>query len=310
MNFIVNSSLLKDDLLKIAIWNANSGLELKEVCRNDKMDILILEGLQIQSVNKGKAQCLKMIPMNNNKPFPHIYRFTKEKEKGAVYADFLEVSELGRALESCKRRKVKILIQLKIGKEVKFTRRQSILMAALLWNSFFYAGDYYDRPFGKEIVFDGVHIAYDKGTLNIVTGLIRRINEMAMNEDKDVIMSSESGDIKTIAMESNFIVTSIDSITSPPKIPFVVLMNDENTKVIENLKPCETFKGTVRRLNKKGRFATLKRLISRNPKSGTTGFSSFKIFVVFTLISTILIIIIVFYRFKRKSTAEPPFEIE
>ena len=301
---IVNSRLLNEGLTKIAVWNANSGLELKEVCRNDKMDILILEGLQIQPVNKGKSQCLKMLPFkssNNYKPFPHVYRYTKEKEKGAVYADFLEVSELGRALESCKRRKVKILMQVKIGKEVKFTHRQMILMSVLLWNSFFYSGDYYDRPFGKEIVFDGIHFIYENGTLNLSNNLMKRLNEMAKFEDQKVILSSQSSDIKVIPSESNFIITTPDLITTktaPEKFPFIVLTSSDESKTIEKFKNFKMFKGTAKILNKTSRLTGLKTLISRNPNNDTSGLSIFAIFLIVTFL--IFTSVIFFYNSKCK----------
>lgn len=308
VEIIVNASPINDEvMMKIAMWSADSGLELKEVCRNDRMNILILEGLQITSVNDGKLPCLKMLPLGmspNFKPFPHIYRYEKEKDKGAVFPDFLEVSELGRALESCKRRKVKILVQVKIDKEVKLTHRQTILMSVLLWNSFFYTGDYYDRPFGKEIVFDGIHFIYEKGTSNISNNLMKRINEMAKFEEQKIILSSQSNDIKdikAIPSESNFIITSPDSITTktaPGNFSFVVLTSSDGSKMAEKFKNFKTFKGTATRLNKNSRIAGLKTLISRNPKNETSGIP---IFAILLFLSSIVFISgIIFYNFKRK----------
>lgn len=301
---IVNAMLFKEGLTNISLWNANSGLELKEVCRNDRMDILILEGLQIQPENKGKSQCLKMLPLgvsHNYKPYPHVYRYTKEKDKGAVFPDFLEVSELARALESCKRRKVKILMQVKIGKEIKFTNRQTILMSVLLWNSFFYSGDYYDRPFGKEIVFDGIHFVYEKGTSNLSNNLMKRINDMAKFGEQKVILSSQSSDIKIIPSESNFIIASSDLITTktaPEKFPFIVLTSSDESKTVEKFKNFKMFKGTARRSNKNSRLVGLKTLISRNPNNETGGLSIFAIFLILTLF--IFTSVIIFYNFKRK----------
>lgn len=302
---IVNATVLDEKLklLKVAIWNSKSGLELKEVCRNDKMDILILEGLQVKPANKGKSQCLKMLPIQNQKPFPHVHRHTQEKEKGAVYADFLEVSELGRALESCKRRNVKILIQLKIGKEVKFTRRQTILMSALLWDSFFYSGDYYDRPFGADIVFDGIHFVYENGTSNLSNGLMKKIKDMAEFEERKVILSSESGEIKMIPSESNFIITSDASIsakTAPTNVPFIILTPADESKTIEKFKDYKMFKGVVMKLNKSSRLTGLKSLTSRNPKIKEDGPPIFFILSIAALL--IFSSIFIYYKFKHKSS--------
>ena len=60
-SFANNLSINKG--LKVAIWNANSGMELREVCRTEKIDILIVEALQVQPFNGGKSQCLKMLSM-------------------------------------------------------------------------------------------------------------------------------------------------------------------------------------------------------------------------------------------------------
>lgn len=309
MIVIVNATVLDEKLSKIAIWNSKSGLELKEVCRNEKMDILILEGLQVKPVNKGKSQCLKMLPIQNQKPFPHVHRYMQEKEKGAVYGDFLEVSELGHALESCKRRNVKILIQVKIGKEVKFTRRQTILMSSLLWDSFFYSGDYYDRPFGTEIVFDGIHFVYENGTSNLSNNLMIKINEMSEFGERKVILSSESNEIKMIPSESNFIITSAASITTktaPKTVPFVILSSADESKTVEKFKDYKMFRGTVKKLDKSSRLAGLKSLTSRNPKVTEDGPSIYLILLIAALI--IFVSVLVIYKFKKSKSTKKEIE--
>lgn len=300
---------MDNKLLKVAIWNSKSGLELKEVCRNEKMDILILEGLQVKPVNKGKSQCLKMLPIKNQKPFPHVHRYTQEKEKGAVYADFLEVSEFGHALESCKRRNVKIMIQVKIGKEVKFTRRQTILMSSLLWDSFFYSGDYYDRPFGTEIVFDGIHFVYENGTSNLSNSLMKKINEMSEFGERKVILSSESNEIEMIPSESNFFITSAASITlktAPKNVPFVILSSADESKAVEKFKDYKMFKGVAKKLDKSSRLTGLKSWTSRNPKVTGNKPSIYLILFIAALIISISMLII--YKFKQHKSSKKEIE--
>lgn len=302
---IIRASITKNELLKIAIWNANSGLELKEVCRSEKMDILILDGLQVQV--KGRSHCLKMLQLgssqNRFKPFPHIHLFTKEKKKGAVYAEYFDVSELGRALESCKQSNVKIFIQVKMRKNLKLTRRKTILLSSILWNSFFYNGDYYDRPFGHEIVFDGIHLSFERETLNLSRNLINRMNEMAQNEGREISFSSESGNLNNALMESNFIIVPQDSITAktaPTEVPFAILTTDENSKKIEQFRNCKMFRGKAKKLCKTSRLASLKRLMSRNPKNLTSGPSIFAILLIVGLF--IIFLLISFYVFKWTTT--------
>jgi hypothetical protein len=302
-----NTIIMKEEsLLRVAIWNAKSGLELKDVCQNENMDIIILDGLEVQPMNKGKSQCLKMLPIHNQKPFPHVHRYTKTKDKGAVYADFLEVSELGRALESCKRRNVKILIQLKIGNEVKFTIRQSILMSVLLWDSFFYSGYHYDRPFGNEIVFDGIHVVHGKLKSNLSNILMKKIKEMAEFEDRNLILSSESSEIKMIPTLSNFIITSaglITAKTAPKNVPFIIVTSADESKTVENFQNNKMFKGTAKRLNKNNRLIRLKSSISRHSENKEIGLSILAIFFIVALL--IFTSLVIFYSFKQKLSKKP-----
>ena len=259
--------------MKIALWNANSGLELKEICRNDKMDLLIVEGLQVLASGKNSENVLKMIPMGpkNSKPFPHFYRFFKEKSKGAFYGEFLDVSELGEGLQSCKLRHVKLMLQVKIESNVKMTRRKMILLSTLLWNSFLSDGNHYERPFGSEIAFDGIHFVYDKSAVDLVGKLIKNLRETAWNDEKEIILSSAESNFNfnpnRFVKESNFVITN-DSKSIPSNISFAVTMslNEKNSHVAKKYEGNKSFYGTVKILCKMDRLGKLKRLISRNPK--------------------------------------------
>lgn len=245
----------KNSNLRIGVWNATSKLDLMRVCNseNDQLDILIVDGLKVVPIKKRKVQSLslKMIPMGagNNRPFPHYHRYKNEMRKGAVYADFLDASELGKGLEACRRRNIKVMIQVTLGKDLKeFKLRKSILLASLLWNSFFAEGYFHDRPFGPDFSFDGIHFVHDSKLLNPISSIMKRLKEMAENDgERELILGNECGD-KTIAIGySDFIITSAE-LASTMRVPFFVA---NTVKGLEEIKKNQYFKGTSKKLDKK-----------------------------------------------------------
>lgn len=311
--FFIFSAVLAS---KINLWNANFGLEIKEVCDHDDLDILIIEGLQLipttfkSSKKTSIAHVLKMSGMgpNHSAPFPHYYRFFKEKTRGAVYADFLNVKGLGEALKSCLRRKVKIVLQVKIESDSNtLTRRKRILLSSLLWNSFIGDGKYFDRPFGQEISFDGFHFVHDKATVSVVTQLVKRLSEMAWNSEKEIILSTGSSDFKynsgRMVSESAFVITN-DPKSVDGKIPFAVVLTGNEKNLDDSFKRSKSFYGIVRVLSKKNRFEALKKLLSRNPSSSNS--SSIGLIIVLGSVSVSLILLSYagYYLWKLKRTPE------
>ena len=291
---ILNANVLYKEFLRIAIWNSSSGLELKEVCQNDKMDILILEGLRVKSMSKGKSHCLKMLPVQNQKFFPHAHRQILDKGKGAVYADYLEVSELGQVLDICKQRNVKVLIQVEIRKQIKLTRRQTILMSVLLWNSFLSSSYYYDRPFGADFVFDGIHFVHDSGTLNISHNLMKKIRNISEFEDRRVILSSESSDIKNVPSESDFVITTASSInakSAPKDVPFVIRTTVDELKTFEEFIDYKMFKGFATKLNETSRLTILKYLMTRNSSIFRSGLGFFTVLLALIFILSLFLFV-------------------
>ena len=128
-------------------------------------------------------------------------------------------------------------------------------------------GEFVERPFGNSFRFDGLHFAYDKANADKVADLMRRIKVLAEIEKSDLVISSSSGDYKTLqdepTAESNFVITSV-----VPKIttkPFVML--ESKVKDLKNnsfLRNDENFK-------QKGRLTGLNKLVSRNPGSYDSG---------------------------------------
>ena len=296
---------------KISFWSADSGLELKEVCRHDQMDVLIVDGLRIQPAgNKASpAAVLKMVPMSGRKsefmPFPHYYKFFKEKGKGAVWPDYLDVSGLGPQLAECQRKGVKVLIQVKTEKEVgKLSRRKLILLSKMIYDSFIADdGEFVERPFGNSFRFDGLHFAYDKANADKVADLMRRIKVLAEIEKSDLVISSSSGDYKTLqdepTAESNFVITSV-----VPKIttkPFVMLESK-----VKDLKNNSFFKGTMKILNKKGRLTGLNKLVSRNPGSYDSGVNVYVISPIVLggslILGSVIFILYIVYRKLRQDS--------
>ena len=288
------------NLENVAYWSADSKLDLGEVCRHVKTDILILDVLSVVSSEKKTSTVLKMVPMGGNKsdlrPFPHLYRFLQEKEKGAVYADYLEVSGLGRQLIECREQNVRILIQVRVENEVKWSMRKSILLSAQLWNSFMAVdGEFYDRPFGKEIRFDGFHFIYDNLTAHKVSNLMKRLKEMAHNEGTSLILSGSCVNSKfksdTVESESDFTVSPIDS-------------ESFGVYGLNNFK--KTLKGRMKILSKNGRLNELKNLTSRNPKNFEENYRvPFLVIAAGLVIGLIIFITIAYvYHIKLKSETE------
>lgn len=280
LSFVSNSGHLK--LEKVAFWSADSKLKLEEVCQHDHMYELILDVLSVLPTETKSSHVLKMVPMSADEsellPFPHVYRFVKDKGRGAVYADYLDVSGLGSQLAECQKRNVRLLIRVKMEKALNLSRRKLILLSALLWNSFLAAaGDFYDRPFGKDVRFDGFHFVYDKSTGRQVSILMKFLKKKAENEGTGLHLGSSSADYKfsssEVIDESDFIVTSIEP--KAKTIPFVLFVPDsgkgKSTKLLQSAKLNKFFKGTLEILSKNGRLEGLKKLISRNPKESEEG---------------------------------------
>lgn len=314
---IVISSDLDLKLEKVAFWSADSKLQLQEVCQFEHINVLILDVLRVLPAESESSNVLKMVPMSENQseflPFPHVHRFMKEKEKGAVYADFLDVSGLGLQLAQCQKRNVRILIQVKIEKDLKMSRRKLILLSSLLCNSFILVdGDFYDRPFGKEVRFDGFHFVYDKSTERQVSSVMRNLKERAkIGATTDMILGSSSSDYKyngeEVVNESNFIVTSV--VPKTTKIAFVLVA--PGSKLLKSAKLNNFFKGKLQFLDKKGRLNDLKKLISRNPIASEPDFNVFIIAGVLggsLAFSAITFILSIFFRKRLAKDPIKPLE--
>lgn len=297
----------------INLWNANSGLEIKEICQNDDMNILILEGLQVIPITSSSKKpvtsyALTMRGMGSNwsTPFPHYHRFFTGKDKGAVYADFLDVCGMGDALRTCQKRGVKIVLQVKFESCTKFSRRKVILLSSLLWNSFLGDGQHYDRPFGPGIEFDGFHFVHDKTTVIATGKVIERLREMAWNVEKDFIMSTSTNNFKfnsdKIVPGSTFIIIN-DPKSIIVSVPFAVLAKgkDADSDLFKRYKNDALFYGTVKVSSKRDRFHALKRLLSRNPsQSENSSYVGMVVVLIAIVGSSILIGIVGFYLWRRK----------
>ena len=295
---------------KIGLWSGNCGLELAEVCRSNPngLDMIVIEALQVFLLNKGNTFQLKMLDMGAkySRPFPHQYRFIKGKDKGAGYGDYFDVSEMEGTLKACRDKKIKMMVQMSLVGLTRLRKRQVILLAMMLWNSFFEGN--VDRPFGSEFIFDGINFVYDKNSEDVALEVIKGLKRTALmtESETNLVISSGSRDkyISTgIANESTFIIVpeSFNPKNMPTGNPFVVQQSSiamgEKIKIHEKFKSNSMFKGISCKLGSNDRFFALKRLLSRNPSTSSEDRSNNGI-LVYVIIIVIVVTIVTFIAYS------------